>query len=217
MVSNPWNLKYDKGSGLLDRRHILSINYVYTLPAFGKSSSLVRSLASGWKLAGTIVDETGLPAIVTGAGGITGSGNTYDPVGLGGGYTVRPNINGKMRYPKQWGQWFDTSRFSNVVPVWQGGANMGFGNTGKDAVVGPGRVHFTTSIYKSFALTERVGFELRFESFNTFNHSEPNSLNTNYAPQNGDFSTVLNQGNTFGQVTSTYDPRVLELGAKFNF
>jgi len=217
MVSNPWNLKYDKGSGLLDRRHILSINYVYTLPAFGKSSSLVRSLASGWKLAGTIVDETGLPAIVTGAGGITGSGNTYDPVGLGGGYTVRPNINGKMRYPKQWGQWFDTSRFSNVVPVWQGGANMGFGNTGKDAVVGPGRVHFTTSIYKSFALTERVGFELRFESFNTFNHSEPNSLNTNYAPQNGDFSSVLNQGNTFGQVTSTYDPRVLELGAKINF
>ena len=103
------------------------------------------------------------------------------------------------------------------MPVWQGGANMGFGNTGKDAVVAPARVNFTTSLYKSFAITERVHFELRFESFNTFNHAEPNSLNTNYAPQHGDFSTTLNQGNTFGQVSGTYDPRVLELGGKLTF
>jgi hypothetical protein len=219
MTSNPWNLKYDKGSGFFDRRHILTINYVYTLPLFEKSSGLVRSLAGGWKLAGTLLDETGQIATVTGAGGIPGSGNTYDPVGLGGGgeYNVRPNISGKVRYPKQWGQWFDTSKFSNVVPVWQGGPNLGFGNTGKDTVIGPGRVNFTTSLYKSFTLTERAHFELRFESFNTFNHSEPYFLNTNYAPQNGPFSTVLNQGNTFGQVTSTFDPRVLELGGKFVF
>jgi hypothetical protein len=178
---------------------------------------LVRSFAGGWKLAGTFLAETGQGATVTGAGGIPGSGNTYDPVGLGGGYTVRPNISRKTRYPKQWGQWFDTSKFSNVLPVWQGGPNLGFGNTRKDTVVGPGRVNFTTSLYKSFKLTERAHFELRFESFNTFNHSEPYFLNTNYAPQNGPFSTVLNQGNTFGQVTSTFDPSALELGGKFVF
>jgi hypothetical protein len=107
--------------------------------------------------------------------------------------------------------------FSNVVPSWQGGPNMGFGNAGKDAVVGPRRVNFTTSVYKSFAFTERFRFELRLESFNTFNHGEPNALNTSYTPQNGPFSTVLNQGNTFGQVTSTFDPRVLELGGKLTF
>jgi hypothetical protein len=94
---------------------------------------------------------------------------------------------------------------------------MGFGNTGKDAVVGPDRVNFATSVYKSFAFTERISFELRFESFNTFNHGEPNGLNTSYAPQNGPFSTTLNQGNTFGQVSGTFDPRVLELGGKLTF
>jgi hypothetical protein len=72
-------------------------------------------------------------------------------------------------------------------------------------------------LYKSFAITERAHFELRFESFNTFNHAQPSSLNTSYSPQNGAFSTVLNQGNTFGQVSATYDPRVLELGGKFVF
>jgi hypothetical protein len=103
------------------------------------------------------------------------------------------------------------------VPVWQGGLNMGFGNAGKDAVVGPGRVNFTTSLYKSFTITERTRFELRFESFNTFNHPQPDALNTSFSPQNGPFSAVLNQGNTFGQVTSTYDPRALEFGGKFTF
>jgi hypothetical protein len=216
-VSNPWNLKYDKGSGTLDRRHVVLINYVYDLPLFAKGSEFLHSLAGGWVIAGTSVAETGLVQVVTGAGGVTGSGNTYDPVGLGGGYTVRPNIGGQMTYPKRWEKWFDTARFSNVIPVWQGGPNMGFGNSAKDAVVAPARVNFSTSVYKSFAFTERTRFELRFESFNTFNHSEPNGLNTSFSPQNGAFSTILNHGNTFGQVTGTFDPRVLELGGKFSF
>jgi len=219
-VDNPWNLKYDKGSGALDRRQIVNANYVYKLPFFAKGNDLAHSLIGGWEIAGTFIDETGvLPANngVTGAGGVLGSGNGYDPVGLGGGYTVRPNVSGKMSYAKKWGNWFDTSKFSNVVPVWQGGPNMGFGTAGKDAVVGPGRVNFTTSLYKSFAVTERAHFELRFESFNTFNHSEANGLNVGYAPQNGAASTVLSKGNTFGQVTSAWDSRVLELGGKFVF
>jgi Carboxypeptidase regulatory-like domain len=219
-VDNPWNLKYDKGSGALDRRQMLSANYVYKLPFFTKGADLTHSILGGWEIAGTFIDESGvIPANngVTGAGGILGSGNGYDPVGLDGGYTVRPNITGKMDYPKKWNNYFDTSKFSNVVPVWQGGGNLGFGNAGKDAVVGPGRVNFTTSLYKSFSVTERAHFELRFESFNTFNHSEANGVNVGYAPQNGAFSTVLNQGNTFGQVNSAWDARVLELGGKFVF
>ena len=50
-----------------------------------------------------------LPYAVTGAGGILGSRHGYDPVGLGGGYTDRPNVTGKMHYPKKLDNWFDTS------------------------------------------------------------------------------------------------------------
>jgi hypothetical protein len=39
----------------------------------------------------------------------------------------------------------------------------------------------------------------------------PNNINVSFNPHNGNFSTVLNQGNVFGQVVNTFDPRVLEL------
>lgn len=203
-VSNPWNLRYDRGSGQLDRRHILSANYMYTLPLFRNSQALVKSLAGGWRLAGTFIAQTGVPVVLS----FTNGG---DPIGLGGGYTNRPNVSGKMHYPKNVKQWFDTSGVTVPTAAWAGGPNQGFGNAGKDAVVGPGRVNFTTSLYKSFEMTERARFELRFESFNTFNHTQFGGSGTNDGINN-----QLNGGN-FGWVNSTWDPRTLELGGKFIF
>jgi len=207
-VSNPFNLKYDKASGNLDRRQMVNANYIYNLPFFAKSQGLVKSVLGGWEMAGTFVDETGIP----GNGALNYFGPNlsipYDPVGLGGngaGYTPHPNVSGRVTYPKTQKQWFNTSQFSAPIPAWLGGPNQGFGNAARDAIVGPGRVNFTTSLYKSFAMTERAHFELRFESFNTFNHTELNNFN----------STLGNS--LFGQITSTWDPRNLELGGKFVF
>ena len=103
-----------------------------------------------------------------------------------------------MTYPRKWGQWFDTCKFSNVVPVWQGGPNMGFGNVGKDAVLGPGRVNCPASLYKSFAITRDTSIRITLSSLTTpSNHSEPNGLDTSYSPQNSPTtSTVLDRGST---------------------
>lgn len=206
-VSNPFFLKYDKGSGALDRRQMLSANYVYKLPIFPKSTGLVHSVIGGWTLAGTVIDETG--TIPNNSG--PGLSINYDSIGLDGGYTNRPNVSGRVHYLKKYNpkaglnEWFDTSSFSNPVPVWDGGPNLGFGNSRKDAVVGPNRVNFTTSLYKQFAMTERAHFEIRAETFNTFNHFQPNGLNESLG------------SSQFGQITSAWDPRVLELGGKFVF
>jgi hypothetical protein len=200
-VSNPWNLKYDKGSGFLDRRHIISANYVYHLPIFKNSVGLTKTMLGGWEVAGTFLAQSGAPNNVPGVG----VSLNYDPIGLGGGYTNRPNQSAKTHYLKQRNQWFDKTAFSAPVPAWLGGPNLGFGNARKDSIVGPSRVNFTTSLYKSFAMTERARFELRFESFNTFNHFQPNNLNTTYG--NSDFA----------KITSAWDPRTLELGGKFVF
>ncbi|HEY3706881.1 MAG TPA: carboxypeptidase-like regulatory domain-containing protein [Terracidiphilus sp.] len=213
-VSNPWNIKYDKGSGALDRRHILSINYVYKTPFFAHSTGFTKSLLGGWEVAGTALAQTG--TIIANQG--VGLSIPWDPVGLGGGYTNRPNQIAHTHYIKHkpsnadGGQWFDPSSFSAPVPSWLGGPNMGFGSARKDAVVGPGRLNFNTSLYKSFSITERAHVELRFESFNTFNHFEPNGVSSNLGTDN--FGKVTNN---FGQVTSAWDPRTLELGGKFVF
>ncbi|MGA8043691.1 MAG: TonB-dependent receptor, partial [Terracidiphilus sp.] len=204
-LSNPFNPKYDKASGNLDRRQILNINYIYNMPFFAKSSGLTHSLLGGWVIAGTAIDETGVPG--SGALNYTGPGvsMSYDSIGLGGGYTNRPNVNGKVHQLKKINQYFDTTQFSFPIPVWDGAPNQGFGNAGRDSIIFPGRVDFTTSLYKNFAIKEAAHIELRFESFNTFNHSEWNNLNTS-----------LGAG-TFGQVTGAYDSRTLELGGKFVF
>jgi hypothetical protein len=47
--------------------------------------------------------------------------------------------------------------------------------------------------------------QLRAESYNTFNHTEFNGIDTGFTDGN------------FGQVTSTYDPRTFQFGGKFMF
>jgi len=197
-VENPWNLKYDKASGDYDRRQLFNANYVYNLPFFKKSAGLVKTVAGGWQLAGTLVKETGVPQVV----GLNDGG--VDPVGLGGGYTNHPNITNpgvKLHYAKTVKQWFDTSRIDdNVTPVWEGGTNLGFGSWGRDTLTLPGRFNLTTSLYKDFQIYEQVGFQIKFESFNTLNHSEFNSVDTGS-----------------GALTNTQDPRNLQLAGKFTF
>lgn len=203
-VSNPYNLKYDKGSGALDRRHILVGNYIYKFPFFEQSAGLTKALLGGWEIAGTAVFQSGV--IIANQG--PNLSINYDPIGLGGGYTNRPNVAGKLHYTKSPKQWFDTTPFSSPVPAWAGGPNQGFGNARKDVALGPGRTDFNTSLYKSFSIKERANFQLRFESFNTFNHTEFNNVGSGYqGPGSGNF----------GQPTNTWDPRVLELGGIFSF
>jgi hypothetical protein len=56
-------------------------------------------------------------------------------------------------------------------------------------------------------------FEFRAESYNTFNHTQFNGIGNSFQGYNPDGTSK----GTFGQVTSTWDPRTLELGAKFIF
>ena len=159
---------------------------------------MTHSVLGGWEVAGTIIDETGVPSTPR-------LSLNYDTIGLDGGYTNRPNQSAKSKRLGHIGAAFDTSVFSNPIPAWLGGGNQGFGTAGKDSIPGPNRVNFTTSLYKSFAFTEKARFEFRLESFNTFNHTEPNGIGNTLGNSN------------FGQVTSYYDPRALELGGKFIF
>jgi Carboxypeptidase regulatory-like domain len=205
-LSNPFDPKYDRGSGTFDQRHILNLNYIYSLPFFANSSNLLaRTTLGGWQFAGVTVLRSGYPVPIQ----YTGS----DTLGLGGGnITNRPNLVAPVTYPKKRLAWFSTSSFANPVGPWNGGPNQGFGNAGKDVVVGPGFVNFNWSLYKTIAFREGglPSLELRFEYFNVFNHTQFGGTSNDGLDKN---SADAN----FGQVTSAYDPRTLQLGAKFHF
>jgi hypothetical protein len=98
------------------------------------------------------------------------------------------------------------------------------GNVGRNCLRGPRQVNLDFSIAKHFPFAESRSLEFRAEFFNAFNH--PNfanpisNLNAAFASGgNIDPSTgqVLNAGN-FGRIISTSNnPRILQLALKFNF
>jgi len=71
---NPLNLRSGYGSSDFDRTHVLSLNYVFSLPPMAKEHSLAGKLIDGWSLVGLTVVQSGQPFSVidyTGAvGGI---------------------------------------------------------------------------------------------------------------------------------------------------
>ena len=198
-ISDPFNPKYDYGSGTIDRRNIFNANVIYALPFFLHSdNALVRTALGGWEISDVNVEESGVPLNVT---------YSPDTLGLGGGTVNRPNVSGSTIGSKTQEAYFNTSSFSAPLAPWNGGVNEGFGNARKDTIVGPGVNNFNLALFKSFNLSKEKGavFQFRLESFNTFNHTQFLSLDTGFTDGN------------FGQVTSAQDPRVLQLGGKFQF
>jgi hypothetical protein len=199
---NSYDIRSDYGRAALDRRHVLSINYIYQLPFFRDQKGFVGKVLGGWQASGIITFNTGLPfTVVTSA---------FDPAGLGfipalvaGG---RPNL---LCDPNQGGagtqqQWFNTACFSPNPPstTTSGIPNIP-GTSGRGIVNGPNtnRVDFTLS--KNIRFSERMRLQLRAEAFNIFNVTNFRGLSVNVTAAN------------FGQVISTRDPRTMQFGAKF--
>jgi hypothetical protein len=200
-ISNPFDARYDWGSDTgFDRRHILNVSYVYGLPWFNKSEHMAaRLILGGWSVSGISFFESGLPLRVAYSGS--------DTLGLGGGTSNRPDQVAPVHLPKRFDQWFTTSSFADPLAPWDGGSNQGFGTARKDAVAGPGIQNWNISLFKSIPFRSEglPRIDLRFESFNTFNHTNPQGVQLNSHDTN------------FGKVTNDYGPRTLQLGGKFVF
>ncbi|MGB2672002.1 MAG: carboxypeptidase regulatory-like domain-containing protein [Candidatus Acidiferrum sp.] len=193
-VTNPYaGWKFDYGPSQFDRSNMLLTEFVYDIPFLRHSDNrFLKSTVGGWQVSGIVTLESGLPENVT-LGGSQGSNGLPDA-------TNRPQISGAVSYPHTLGQWFDPSVFSNP-------AVGAFGNLGYNSVRGPGRDNWNISLFKNFVLSESRGsrFELRVETFNTWNHTQFNGIGTTFSNSN------------FGQVTSAFDPRIFQLGGKIYF
>ena len=193
LVSDPYNFAYDNGPSTLDRTHIGLVNFIYDLPIFRNTQNkLLKGTLGGWEVSGIVTMETGLPLNIT-LGGSQSSNGLPDA-------TNRPDFSGGITYPGNVNQWFGTSGFSTpAVGAW--------GTIGRGVIRAPGRNNWNISLFKSFLFSEARGsrFELRVETYNTWNHTEFNGVSTGYGSSN------------FGAVTSTWDPRVFQLGGKLVF
>jgi Carboxypeptidase regulatory-like domain len=192
-VSNPYDRNYDYGPSPLDRRNVALVNFIYQLPVFQHNTSrLVKSLFGGWEISGIGTMESGMPLNIN-LGGAQGSNGLANS-------TNRPNVSGNVGMTNTLDAWFDKSAFS--LPA------MGaWGNFPRGSVYGPGRDNWNLSLFKSFVFSEAHNSRLEFraETFNTFNHTQFNGISTAFTASD------------FGHVTSTYNPRNLQLGLKLLF
>lgn len=182
---NPYDRNAEWAYSDYDRPQMLVFNYVYTLPFFQRQKGFRGETLGGWTLAGITTYQSGTPFSV----GLTGAHH---------GLASRADINGVTSLQKSVPEWFDTSIYA--VPA------VGFyGDGGRNTVRGPALGEWDMSLYKNFAFGERAHLQLRFESFNTFNHTNFKGV-----------SSSLGSG-SFGEITSAHDPRILQLGARLQF
>jgi hypothetical protein len=203
-VSNPYvGWQYDVGPSALDRTHVFFADFIYDLPIFRHSpNGFAKAFLGGWQMSGIITAQSGSPIDL----GFTGATLCSFVQGC----RVRPNLSGSIRYPKTTVlngaknavlQWYDPTQFSpNLVS-----GVPGFGNLHQFGLRGPGRDNWNLSMFKNFAVGERLRFELRAEAFNIWNHTQFRNVDTNV------------NSPTAGLVTSAYDPREFQLGAKLVF
>jgi hypothetical protein len=200
-VFNPYDRGYDYGPSQVDATHIGVLSFVYDLPVFRNTGShLTKAALGGWQLAGIWTVQSGFPLLIT-LGGSQGANGTALGVN-------RPDFNGTISYLNSPNQWFTTNGFSiPEVGAW--------GNLRKGEIRGPGRNNWNISMHKSFLISEARGshFELRFESFNTLNHTQFQNINTQFTGFNADGTAK----GDFGKPSSTWEPRTFQLGAKLIF
>jgi len=191
-ISNPYlGWKYDSGPGGYDRTHNAAVNFIYEIPFMQSNPSrLLKATVGGWEVSGIVTMTSGLPINpqLTGGQSTNGLPNA----------TNRPDKVGNISYPHKVGEWFNRAAFANpALGAW--------GDAGFNSLRGPGRDNWNLSLFKTFPFGESKRMEIRAESFNVWNHTEYDKV-----------SNALGSSN-FGQVTSAFDPRVFQFGAKLYF
>jgi len=205
---NFYNLGREYGHCGFDIRHILIVNYVYSIPFFNQSKGVTRTALGGWQLSGVSTFYSGLP--------ITIGAQSGDIANCGcGGYRANlignPNSGSGIHTQAEW---FNIAAFA-ADPAGQ------FGTEARNVVRGQGIDNFDVSVFKNFAgislpkSKEGGTLQLRFEFYNFFNHTQFNGYSTGL-PGNFNPSDPTTFG-SFGQATSARLPRQIQLGAKLTF
>ena len=196
---NTYNLHDEYARANLDRRHVLSINYIYELPFYRGEKNFKEKLLGGWQLSGITYYFTGL--------GFTATTSSNDPAGLGllgsSPSGARPDLlcDPNQGAPHTFAQWFNTACFANPPA----GVNR-VGNESRNVITGPPTTRFDATLSKYIRFSESKSIQLRWEVFNVFNHTNFTTLALSIATPS-----------TFGSVTGVRDPRTMQLGAKFIF
>jgi hypothetical protein len=165
------NFKGDYGPSDFDNRNIFVGLISYDVPG----SQHFEGLTKGWQVNSLMTFHSGLPITVLSSGDTSGTGDG----------TQRANATGVDPYKgfRKGGvgvDWLNPAAFVNA-PAGT------FGNTGRNAYLGPGYGDVDLSVFKNTPIGERITTQFRVEMFNLFNrtnYGSPAGINPNTVPDN---------------------------------
>ena len=163
-----WNTYDDSnfwGPSSYDRRHVLSVYYIYDLPFWRDPTSLMKNLLGGWQISGSSFFRTGTPFSITRTNDIAGvgDGSNGQPVDLVG--DIYANSNGKFSA----GNGKDDNFIFNPAAFANPRAGT-FGNSTRNIIRNPGDQQWDLAIFKNFSVTDTQKIQFRVEMFNFINH-----------------------------------------------
>jgi len=231
---NSYDLGAYRASSNFDTRHSFSLSYVYALPIFRHSSGLTHTLLGGWQWSGITVAQTGVPFSV-------GNGSVYaDNAGVAngvGGLGSFPDVVGNPNVvPAAVQQAFQAQKiFGKLlynptafdIPV-----GLTFGDATRNMLRAPGRLNFDMGLFKRFEFREHYAFEFRWETFNTFNHTQLDSFSGTNPGGSGGAGGVVSMGCSpvaalaagndptcggFLVLNDAHLPRIMQFALRFQF
>lgn len=210
---------WDYGPALEDHRNNFVFNYLYDLPRIsGRFNDFAtRAILNNWHLSGFVTFLSSAPKTL--------SFSTQDSVNItGGGDGARVVITGDPNNgPKSFDEYFNAAAVQRptasyydattgqVVPT------NGYTSLEAIQVYPPSHWDFQTALFKDFTVHESFNVQLRLETYNTFNSPEFNSVDTSakFSPFSNGTADQINT--TFGQISGSAGPRVLQLAGRVSF
>ena len=192
-----------------DRTQMLVAAVVYELP-FGKgkafaTTGMANQILRGWQTNTMFSAYSGVPFVVSASGAslnAPGSIQTADQ--------VLPTV-AKLGAIGPGEPYYDPNAFRPVTGV-------RFGNTGRNILSGPGKVNANVSIFRTFAVGERVKATFKAESFNFTNtpHFNNPEASTTSLSLNAD-GTIRSAGNFMAITSARSDERQVRFGLRLSF
>jgi len=203
IVPDTYNTSNLWGPSEFDARHMVIINYIYGIPLFKQNR-----WAGGWQIAGTAQFQIGAPCGI-------GTNNDYAGVGEVGSFGCGSegefwNLGGPVSYNTgafagPAGNQSSTHYFT--VAATQPTANtFVLANGVRDSVYQPGFQDWNISLFKTFKINERTGFQFRAECYDFPNH--PNLSGPGLNPTSGTYGLITSKTGLF---------RALQLSLRYYF
>lgn len=217
------NIKADYGQSDYNLPVANVTSLVYELPVghgrhfLSHSNGAVDALIGGWQISGINTMQAGTPFNI---GYTPNSANAVSPqisATYRGANEYRPNVVAgqpiikKARLPSGYIQYINLAAFT--LPLTRNPVNQAllspFGNASRNPGRTPAFYQTDLALNKKFNTpVESLKVEFRAESYNLFNHTNL------YLPGSGLGGTLGAAPTTGGQITSTFEPRILQFGLK---